>query len=366
MSRRDSDSIHVLLKGCEVLKRAFRKRDDKKDIIHALLKDESQQEFVVIQHSGDVDRQDRATLAARWGLVSTILDAYNKHHELELRPDDFWQAILTQFSFYVQKNAENLRERLVDFQGRKTLVVKSAGALFTADFGRLASRMVDEQIAQNIKAPDLAQWMIPSFTTTTENDRIVASVTVMATLQAYFKYVFELACGIPKVTLLGTVEDWKMLRTKIDRLLEFDLPDQCMTQWHRLMAPVLDEFVRSAEGHPSVDFWDRIANRIGGGSGPSFLSGWVTVFAVFSDKGKWMGDRCSGNSWPQINFDHLPVSAVAVPVLVDDNGVQYDTYMLAGQVAHEILDSGIGLRPRSDWCIAYTSKPKAQPESYQH
>eukprot|EP00957_Ditylum_brightwellii_P024538 1852407-Ditylum_brightwellii.AAC.1 len=53
--------------------------------------------------------------AAHYGLVSAIMDAYNHHHNLILRPDDVWQAILTQFSFYVNANAEELRDRFVDF-----------------------------------------------------------------------------------------------------------------------------------------------------------------------------------------------------------------------------------------------------------
>ena len=54
----------------------------------------------------------------------------------------------------------------------------------------------------------MVAWLIPAFTTTTVNDRVVAAVSVMSTLQNYFEYVCCLMCGIPKVTLLGTVEDW--------------------------------------------------------------------------------------------------------------------------------------------------------------
>ena len=49
------------------------------------------------------------------GLSAAILEAYSYHHDLALRPDNFWQAILTQFGFYVLGNAEQLRDRIVDF-----------------------------------------------------------------------------------------------------------------------------------------------------------------------------------------------------------------------------------------------------------
>ena len=62
-----------------------------------------------------------------------------------------WQAILTQFSFYVNAHAEALRDRFVNFEGKMTLVVSMGGTLFTADYAKFAERMVDENIVKNIK-----------------------------------------------------------------------------------------------------------------------------------------------------------------------------------------------------------------------
>merc|ERR1712060_485132 len=142
--------------------------------------------------------------------------------------------------------------------------------------------------------------------------------------------------------------------------------------WHALLAPVLDQFLLAAEGRPDIRFWDCVCSRHGGGSGPRYLSGWVTVFACFNQKGKWQGNpgnifgRSTG-PWPMIDFNKLPIGAVAVPVLVDDNGVQYDTQMLAGQFTYEACGSeGVALRPRTDWCIAYTGEARAEPRDYRH
>jgi len=52
---------------------------------------------------------------AKHGLTAAVLKAYNEHHAIVLKPDAFWQAILLQFGFYVNANAEALRDRLVDF-----------------------------------------------------------------------------------------------------------------------------------------------------------------------------------------------------------------------------------------------------------
>ena len=45
----------------------------------------------------------------------------------------------------------------------KYLEIKAYGTLFTVDFGKLARRMVDEQIVKNIKNyPSIADWLIPN------------------------------------------------------------------------------------------------------------------------------------------------------------------------------------------------------------
>jgi len=334
----------------------------------------------IIQSSSDDESSENLVHAARYGLVSAIMDAYNTHHCLVLRPDDIWQAILTQFSFYVNAHAEDLRDAFVDFQGKRTLVIEMGGSLFAADFAAtFANRMVDEQIATNLKDPDVTAWLLPNFSTTQPADRVVASVTIMSTLQAYFDFVCCLMCGIPEVTLEGTVDDWRLLRQKIDRLPQYEITgnDPVMAKWHALLVPVLDEFVNSAAGHPDLAFWDRVCSHSGGGSGPSYLSGWVTVFACFKATGQWMGDVVPGGldekpkQWPCIDTGSLPVGVVSVPVLVDDNGTQYDTQMVAGQFAYEMVALGQKssnldtIRPRNDWCLAYEGTPKIEPRAYK-
>lgn len=74
---------------------------------------------------------------------------------------------------------------------------------------------------------------MPAFSTTTDTDRVVAGMTMMGKVPNYVKNEQNTACGIPQVSLLGTVEDWEMLRAKIDRILEFeDTGNDYMARWH--------------------------------------------------------------------------------------------------------------------------------------
>jgi len=53
--------------------------------------------------------------------------------------------------------------------------------IFTTDFGACAEDFVDE-ISKNIRDPSIAEWLLPSFTTTSPSDRIAASVSVMSAM----------------------------------------------------------------------------------------------------------------------------------------------------------------------------------------
>jgi hypothetical protein len=79
----------------------------------------------------------------------------------------------------------------------------------------------------------------------------------MSAMQNYFTYKFCFRCGIPEVTLLGSVADWEMLRAKVDRLLEFELPESdLMAKWHGWLSGICDNLVLSARGEIPMQFWE--------------------------------------------------------------------------------------------------------------
>ena len=226
------------------------------------------------------------------GLVHTIAEAYNQHHVLVLRPDDIWLCILTQFNLFVngEGRAEQLRSVFVAHEGKKELEITGGGNRYTLDYGNMAKQMT-QLIEENIVDPSLRTWIIPSFTTTTTTDVIVASVIMMATLRNYFDYRFSCYCGIPHVTLLGEKDDWEQIVRRIEKLKEYG-PET--TAWYHLLKPVVTRFARAfdigvADSAGNREFWNRVVHWQAGGSGPSYLSGWVTAFCAFDNQGKWLG-----------------------------------------------------------------------------
>lgn len=78
------------------------------------------------------------------GLIDTVLLAWGQHHNLVIRPDDLWIAILTQLNFYVNKHAEEMRHYFVAHEEKQKLIVKSSMDTFTANWGDLAQKMTSQ------------------------------------------------------------------------------------------------------------------------------------------------------------------------------------------------------------------------------
>lgn len=289
--------------------------------------------------------------------INLVIRAYNQHHKLELRPDDIWMAIATQFAVYVEANSEELRSKFVDFDGKKELEVFISGTLYNAPYD-LFVHLMSEKIEENIKDPEIKDWILPNFTTTTDKDRIAAGIVLMSSLQNYFDYKCSLCCGIPEITLLGEKEDWQKVYAKAHRLLKFDNSKGYMKTWWNMLMPILSKFIDVFNGDIDKVWWNRICCYHSGGSGDPCVSGWITAFSIFAEHGKWNGD-CKYNSWRRIDAGEwlvletgeLAPSYVSAPVkIVELDGTEYKSRVFGGHMTYQ--SDSFTIKPQVDWFIS--------------
>ncbi|KAL8694063.1 MAG: hypothetical protein Q9218_001241 [Villophora microphyllina] len=314
----------------------------------------------LLQSSFD-PKEHSALEASPNGFVHGAIKAYNQHHALLIRPEDVWFAILSQFSLFVNAHAEELRGQFVAHEGKEELELKYGASRYTMDFAVFAKQM-GELIEKNVVDPELRRWMMPAFTTTTMTDKVIASVLLMGTTQKYFDFRCTLLCGLPSVTLLGDKADWELILTRLGKLKGYG---EEPTQFFELLHPVISRFVQSFDSPASddtVDFWQRIAHFSYGGSGPSYWSGWITAFCFWDREGKPMYTnkamtslKLDNATYHCIESDQVPPGYSSVPVLVDDNGYEFNATMIAGSVgmkytstsgANSDLDT---IQPESGW-----------------
>jgi len=286
------------------------------------------------------DKQSNVRICHKNGLMETIMDCYNTHHNLVLRPDDIWTAIMTQFSFYVNKHAERFRKQFVNFEGKKVLTIDMPGGPDFALFSKLMSKKIDE----NLVDAEVKKWILPSFSTTTDVDLVSCGIVFMATMKNYFKYRMMCLCGIPNVTLEGTVEDWKDILQRVNKLEEYGL-----SKWSTRLKNVLHEFVQAKKGNVDQEFWRNICHvdykSIGsGGERASYWSGWIITFCAFDVEGNELSDE-------KIDGYHIPSGIVHAFVKVNDNGHIFRTRMIAGHLASEVMPDGCTIRPKIGWAV---------------
>lgn len=308
--------------------------------------------FRVMRSSHPDAGSDTALCLTDNGFVRAAINAYNEHCPLTIRPDDVWLAIVTQFAFYVLGHPEELRSKFVKHEGQKELTVTMvASSRYSVSIDEMCA-LFEQAIGREL-TDDISAWILPEFSTTTSVDRTVARFALMGTMKKYFSYKVLLMCGLPQVTLEGTVNDWIAVRAKAERLLAFELPDKkYMSDWLALLTPVLDNFVATAaldpvaandlsSKSPSLDrlrsWWNRISHYHGG-SGVNYVSGWITVFCVMSndnETGKfvWYGGQ-RYKEWLKIDISALPPGFVSVPLKWNDNGYELTSEVLAGSMGY--------------------------------
>ncbi|KAF1948149.1 hypothetical protein CC80DRAFT_521285 [Byssothecium circinans] len=277
------------------------------------------------------------------GFVTGIIRAFNQDLHLVLRPDDVWIAIVTQFSFFVKGMAEDLRSQFVTHQGKRELLIDATPFSLDDEMARL--------IDENTVDLGLKEWILPDFSTTTDNDRAVAAITLMGVMGSYFSYWLRAGCGFPSVTLLGGREDWTKLRRRIDRLPKYH-PDTA--EWAALLVPVIDGMYMVT---------------------PDTLSGWITAFCIWQNDGRHthrfsdhkpeseihsngnftVGSRktftLDGVTFPIISQHSLLKSVVRAKVCIQDanSKMEYDTTMIAGCVGMQVSDNDTRVQPISGW-----------------
>ena len=294
------------------------------------------------------------------GLVSVLFRAYSEHYALTLTPDDFWTAVVTQLSFYVNARAEKLRERLVDHEGQIDLEVAMGGSLATCKYDQFVEKLIP-LIDKNLKS-DLAEWFVPDFSTTTPDIKVSLGVALMATTQKYFTFTCNLRCGLPQVKLLGTVEDWEKLRDHVQKLRSLTTDDGTMEAWLKMLEPIFDELVKTARGEDNFEWWQTVAHSTGGGSGPTYNDGWSAAFTAFTTKGAFR--KASPSGYPKIDTNLFAPGVVMVPVRILDDR-EYHASMFSGCLAaHVDMNTEYPtLRPITAWSIAIPEDEWAAAET---
>jgi hypothetical protein len=222
----------------------------------ALLERASSRHAELLYYDGS-ETSDTGLRECGHGFYSAFHDAWATHGNVVLAPDDVWQAVQLQFARYVDANAEALRGRFVEHDGKMELRVK-LGTSVTKDWPLFMRRTV-AAIQSKLKT-NVADDLMPTFSTSTPLTRSLQRLAVMDCMQRYFSYTGVLSCGIENVGFLGTLDDWQLLRRYVAGLSRFHVKNSryfnSLEQWVKDVLVIVDQFIASYEGNMDVEWWD--------------------------------------------------------------------------------------------------------------
>src|SRR5207249_12123381 len=124
---------------------------------------------------------------------------------------------------------------------------------------------------------DIKPHLECNFSTTTKNSLTASRIVLLDMVKAYYTYKVRTMCGIPKVTLEGTLEDWTKLQEKVIQLRQLNLG---MDFWLDRLDPVVWKLIETYKGEVDEEFWAKIVSeRLSFGSGSRlYIDGWIMAF----------------------------------------------------------------------------------------
>ena len=292
------------------------------------------------------------------GLFAAVLTAYNNHWKLRTSPDDWWFCVIKRVACAIDKNAnkESVRKMFVDHEGKKTIeVVVPDTSIYTVDYSWFFDQ-ISKGVQANIKVPEFVDGMTADFSTTTAVQKIVSQITMMTSVQEYFRFGMMCGCGIPAVEMLGTEDDWSKLKSKLKVLrtllepIENDL--DLSSEWWDVVEKVFNNLLATYQGSAVSEWWSHIMSYEN-----VYASGVIFVPGEYRYRG-WITEFLEGTKYAK-EIKEMTSGLVSVPInLKHPSGVQDTAAVVAGMLGftvHTDENKELSVQPFQGWSLLLTS-----------
>ena len=233
----------------------------------------------------DTDEQEIFN-TGKTSLIQGLIAAYKNHYPITISPDMIWILIMQGFSRFMEKYENLVRERFVNFTGKKDLKLerlqyspynasKEVWDGIIKEFVQKIGNNVGKEVVDNLEC---------DFSTTSAVAKVTSQVCIMSAMKQYFTYrVLMAGCGISSITLEGSIKDWEKIKSK----LEF-LSTKALKWWTKHLIPIIDNIITTKKYYSTygqlnqelIDFWKGMIRLKGEGDlyDPHMINGWIVKF----------------------------------------------------------------------------------------
>ena len=239
----------------------------------------------IFHYNLDTDEQQIFN-AGKTSLIQGLIAAYKNHYPITISPDMIWILIMQGFSRFMEKYENLVRERFVNFTGKKDLKLerlqyspynasKEVWDGIIKEFVQKIGNNVGKEVVDNLEC---------DFSTTSAVAKVTSQVCIMSAMKQYFTYrVLMAGCGISSITLEGSIKDWEKIKSK----LEF-LSTKALKWWTKHLIPIIDNIITTKKYYSTygqlnqelIDFWKGMIRLKGEGDlyDPHMINGWIVKF----------------------------------------------------------------------------------------
>ena len=176
--------------------------------------------------------------------------------------------------------------------------------------------------------------------------------------------MYLLGCGISKINLEGTLEDWEKILVKTNKLRKYELD-----WWIDEIEPIIKKIISTKKGIIDGDFWIRfIYNEdrflLKGLSGImtekiKAIGGWLLKFYPYLNKGKRKGklDTIAFETLSKLGSEFLPVRFKVVNV---PKNTETDCKIFAGFIGMKQDQESMSVIPEIGWFVCKDDKEKTE------
>ena len=257
-----------------------RSKKDGRDIVERV-----DEPLVILHYTFDTDK-DLIFNYKKSSLIQGLISAYKNHYPITVTPDMIWLLVLQGFSRFMEKYADLVREKFVNFQGKKDLKVNRLDySPYTATkevWDGIMKEFV-EKIGQNV-GQDTIDNLECNFSCTSHVAQVTSQVSIMSGMKQYFNFKLYMGgCGISSITLEGSIQDWEKIKSKLEFLSTKGL------EWYtKQLIPIINNIIECKKFYSNngrinqefVNFWKnmiRVKGK-GGSYNPHIINGWIVKF----------------------------------------------------------------------------------------
>ena len=192
---------------------------------------------------------------------------------------------------------------------------------------------------------DAYQQLTGNFSTTGPLEKTVHQITLLETLKGFFNYEIDGAgCGLPRIIIKGTLEDWENVRAKSDYIAQYELE-----WWTARLNVILDQIIAAKKGQFDISFWrNMIKYRESEEYGdPSHVTGWILDFYPYDISGK-------RSAFKEIDYASFLLSELTqVPFVFTDQqlNLRMDMKLVAGFVGATQNKKDYSITPQLGWFV---------------